>query len=281
MLPNLTLLRSVCTVGNSWDELSDDMRRLVLNKNKSRPMSVTTISTNPWLITVKLVEEGAAPPLTGRWELTYDGYERLGTNERGFQTRYREEHGFSWLYFSVPDASQAADRLKLLLREPEFSIRVNQRRSLVRHKSTFKEWSLNVPLSGSPRDTNLMAKLIGTIAPIAFDRLFQEVRRLYVTYKQSSYQSYTGESHALLRQRILENLDKFSKTVRAHQDGSFVEPPKETDPFDDMMHKWIRDSELHDSDKASTPQASPREKPRATPRATPRTPRRKFVDWKY
>ena len=208
MLPNLTLCRSGCTVDNSWDELPDDLRRLVLNKSKSRPMLVRVVHSSRWLIKVQLVEEGVAPPLTGRWELTYDGYERFGSTEPGFQARYREEDGFSHLSFSVPGASQAAERIRLLLLKPEYSIRKQQRLSLIRYANAFEEWRLNVPLAGSPRDTDLMAKLIGKSAPEAFDLLFQAMRRDYIRYPLS----------ALLRQSILENLDKFARKVRAYQE---------------------------------------------------------------
>ena len=59
MLPNLTLCRSGCTVDSSWDELVDDLRRLVLEKSRSAPIPVVT-SQSPWFITAQMDEGGVA-----------------------------------------------------------------------------------------------------------------------------------------------------------------------------------------------------------------------------
>ena len=208
MLPNLTLLQSDCTVGDSWDALPYEIKLRVISMRKCTPMSVITISKNPWLITAQLFEEGAEPPLKGRWELSYDGYERLGNTDP-------RPRGFSWLDFSIPNRSQAAAHLKRLLFEPDYPKDVKEIRSLIQYKSTFEEWRLNVPLA--PNDTKLMtmATLIGTSAPEAFDRLFRDVRSLYVGYEPPSYQRHSGDSPEDLRKLILKNLDNFAEMVSA------------------------------------------------------------------
>lgn len=256
------------TIDTTWDELPDDIRQRIMNMRISKPMSVVTIRKQPWLITAQLVEEGVAPPSQGRWELTYDGYQRLGDEQTKFlPSDSWAEFGLSSLNLRVPGASHAGKRIPLVLRESEYSV---LRPSLARYMPELEEWNLHVPLAGVPRDTNLMAKLIGTIAAEAFDRLLQAVRQIYIKYPHTSYQANSGKSPSLLRQSILRNLDEFARMVRAHHDGSFVEQPKEADPFDDMMNKWQRDLELRDSDKDATSGEAPRPTPRAKSQGTSR-----------
>lgn len=245
MLPNLTL----CKVDNSWDELPDDMRRIVLNMRKSRPMSVRIHlwwKAQPWFITARLFEEGVEPQLREAWELTYDGSERLlrfaDTNPTSEFYQDDEKGGFSQLTFSVPDTSQAAKRISEKLDSEKFKprrfssysyeylMRVHRRAGLALHHPSLGKWHLTVPLADHSRDADLMAELIGKSAPEAFNRLFTAVRKKYVEYSLPSYKDGSGESPEELRKRILENLDKFAQMVHDFHTGSFT--------FDDMARKW-------------------------------------------